>query len=152
MPALISATLRQQIDEFVASGRMTRLRTTDSRILPPRRRLDWDALTPRATADQVARATPSRSLPLTERSSDTWPPDDYVLTHLGPCAAEKGSKRELRYAKWRLGMTVLEMRTEGVRLTDLRRDRAAGRVVIAGPAGSREAEGPAPTIDPEDVI
>lgn len=131
----VPSDIRAQIDAFVAAGRVTRLPATDARILPRKRSLNWDQLGgPSADGAAVVAAVQSQSRAprATSRSAEGWPSDSARIVHVGPCESAPGSKRAARYQLWRVGMTVREAREAGARLSDLRRDQAAGRILIEG--------------------
>lgn len=129
--------IRAQIDEYLARGLHKRLPATDSRILPAKRSLDWDSLTPSASASDVLAATRTRrstSVAHATRVEESggWPPAEAVVLSVGPCAAAAGSKRATRYLLWSVGSTIGELRARGLRLSDLHRDVQSGRVVLSG--------------------
>jgi len=133
---VMDPSIRSQIDAFIASGRHKVLPTTDSRLLPSRRTLDWDSLTPNADATTVLNASrSSRKTQIATQAARTTeqglPPASYVVTHVGPCEAAPGSKRAARYLIWKVGATIGELRAAGLRLSDYRRDVDAGRVTVA---------------------
>jgi hypothetical protein len=135
----VDTSMRAQIDEFLASGRVRRVPASHAAILPPKRQLDWASLGADAPASAVlsAASTQRRVRAATApRLTDEWPADDSVVVHVGPCAAAEGSKRASRYRLWSVGATVGELRERGLRLSDLRRDVAAERIVLRRPSPS----------------
>lgn len=146
---ITNPSVRDMIDSYVGAGLHKRLPATDSRILPARRSLDWDSLTATASAGAVLSATRERRRATVAHArvvedSEGWPADDVTVVSVGPCAAAAGSKREKRYALWSVGATIASLRSRGLRLGDLRRDVAAGRVVLSvavADVGVAETEG-----------
>jgi hypothetical protein len=136
----VDTTLRSQIDEYVASGRVTKVQATHAAILPARSTLDWASLGPDAPASAVlAAASGTRRIraATAPRLTDDWPADETTVAVVNACESAPGSKRERRYALWSVGATIGALRERGLRLSDLRRDVAAGRVVLQRPAASQ---------------
>lgn len=135
MPAYVSPSVRAEIDTFIESGRLTRLPAVHPAIQPPRYALDFTAYGFRPTAAQAIEAVTRRRAAPAPRHvmTEDAPPDEAVITRVGPCEAAPGSKRAERYSVWRVGATIGELRRAGLRLSDLRRDYAAGRIGIELP-------------------
>lgn len=130
----IDPAIRAMIDDYVAAGRHTVIPPASSHLKPLPRRLNWDHLTPTAPADAVIRASrsPRRSAPSSASYTESgWPPQHAIVTRIDPCAAAPGSKRADRYTIYTLGSTIAELRDQGLRLSDLIRDRSASRIGLS---------------------
>lgn len=134
-------TIRVMIDDYIASGLHQRIPPTHSSLLPPRRRLDWDTLTPRASAGAVYSASRT-SRPRQPVAHESWPPLDATVTAIGPCPSAPGSSRAARFEILRVGATLKQLRDEGLRLGDLTRYRGAGvlSLSIDAPDGKEDLQ------------
>lgn len=102
--------------------------------LPPDPRLNpkpWP-LPPSRRAEAGETVVADKGFPLRD-DDPTLPADEAVVVGVGECAAAPGSRRHQRFQLWRCGATIGQLRAEGLRLSDLRRDLSAGRVKLGRP-------------------
>ena len=125
-------------DYFARGGQVTRLPVTDARLRPSRHRLDWSSLGARADAGTVYRAARTTRV-RAPVAHENWPPMDAVVETVGPCTSQPGSRRHERYAILQPGLTLGELRSKGLRLSDLTRYLGSGAVSIAIPTSQAEA-------------
>lgn len=142
MPSLFNSakktdvTVRSMIEEYLArGGAIHRLESTDARIKPYKRVLDWDSISPQADAGTVLRATRERRAP-PPRAYENWPPSEAVITRVGECQSAPGSSRAQRFAILEVGATLGQLRERGLRLGDLTRYLGSGVVEIDVASGA----------------
>lgn len=122
-------TTRRMIDDYLATRGATRLEPTAAALRPPKRRLDWDSLTPHATAASVYRAAQDR--PRRTVSVEGWPNMTRTVVALGECPSAPGTSRSQRFNILSVGASLASLREKGLRLSDLQRYVQSGVVVLS---------------------
>lgn len=131
-------SVRAMIDDYLATRGPTVVAATAPELKPLRRRLNWDSLTPHATAASVYRATTATKSRSSSASAEGWPDLTRTVVSIGECPSAPGSSRAQRFSILAVGATLASLREAGLRLGDLQRYLSAGVVILSETPGETD--------------
>ena len=130
-PAAVFTRLERctSVDAMIAAAVLRRGVTVvarDPRLNPAPHRLRWD-LTPEARSGRPRPAATDRKI-----ADPGMPPADHVVLTVGECGSAAGSKRAVRFERYKVGLTVHELCAGegGLKGSDIRRHISEGRITF----------------------